>query len=50
MKRALLWLPLVAFAGLIAVIAGGLYKPADRTVRSAMIGRSLPTFAPWFAP
>lgn len=45
MKRALLWLPLVAFVALIAVIAGGLYKPADRTVRSAMIGKSLPTFS-----
>ena len=44
MKRALLWLPLVAFAGLIAVIASGLYRPADRTVRSAMIGRPLPAF------
>ncbi len=45
MKRALLWLPLLAFAGLLAVIASGLYKPADRTVRSAMIGRPMPTFA-----
>ena len=45
MKRALLWLPLLAFAGLLAVISGGLYKPADRTVRSAMIGRPLPVFA-----
>ena len=44
MKRALLWLPLLAFVALIAVIAGGLYKPADRTVRSAMVGRALPTF------
>ena len=44
MKRALLWLPFVAFAGLLAVIASGLYKPADRTVRSAMIGRAMPTF------
>ena len=45
MKRALLWLPLLAFVALIAVIAGGLYKPADRTVRSAMIGKSLPAFS-----
>ncbi len=44
MKRALLWLPLVAFAGLLAVIAGGLLRPADRTVRSAMVGRPLPAF------
>ena len=45
MKRALLWLPFVAFAGLLAVIVSGLYNPADRTVRSAMIGRPMPTFA-----
>ena len=45
MRRALLWLPLLAFVALIAVIAGGLYKPADRTVRSAMIGKSLPAFS-----
>lgn len=45
MKRALLWMPLVAFAGLLAVIASGLYQPADRTVRSAMVGRPLPVFA-----
>ena len=45
MKRGVLWLPLVAFVALIAVIAGGLYKPADRTVRSAMIGKSLPAFS-----
>ena len=45
MKRALLWLPLLAFVALIAVIAGGLFKPADRTVRSAMIGQPLPRFA-----
>ena len=45
MKRALLWLPFVAFVGLLAVVASGLFKPADRTVRSAMIGRPLPDFA-----
>lgn len=30
MKRPLLWLPLLAFAGLLAVVAGGLFRPADR--------------------
>ena len=29
----------------IAVIAWGLYQPADRTVRSAMVGKPLPDFA-----
>jgi cytochrome c biogenesis protein CcmG/thiol:disulfide interchange protein DsbE len=45
LKRPLLWLPLLAFAGLLAVVAGGLFRPADRTVRSALIGQPLPAFA-----
>lgn len=45
MKRPLLWLPLLAFAGLLAVVAGGLFRPADRVVRSALIGQKLPAFA-----
>ena len=45
MKRALLWLPLGAFLLFFAVIAYGLLRPADRTVRSAMIGKPLPKFS-----
>ena len=45
MKRALLWVPIIAFLGLAAVLASGLFKPADRTVRSALIGQPLPAFA-----
>ncbi|MCY7281185.1 MAG: redoxin family protein [Sphingomonas bacterium] len=45
MKRLLLWVPVVAFVALIAVLANGLFKPADRTVRSAMVGQPLPGFA-----
>lgn len=45
MKRWLLWAPLLAFAGLLAVVASGLFSPADRTVRSALIGQKLPAFA-----
>ena len=45
MKRALLWLPLLGFAALFLVIASGLFKPAERVVRSAMIGQPLPAFA-----
>ena len=45
MKRVALWLPLAAFAALFAVVASGLIRPADRTVRSAMIGKPLPTFS-----
>ena len=45
MRRWLLWAPLLAFAGLLAVVASGLFSPADRTVRSALIGQKLPAFA-----
>ena len=45
MKRALLWVPVVAFALLFAVLASGLFQPAERTVRSAMVGQKLPQFA-----
>ena len=44
MRRLLLWLPLVFFAGLLLVVASGLFKPADRAVHSAMVGKSLPPF------
>jgi cytochrome c biogenesis protein CcmG, thiol:disulfide interchange protein DsbE len=42
MKRVLLWAPLALFALVFALVAGGLLKPADRTVRSAMVGKPLP--------
>ncbi len=45
MKRGLLWVPLAVFAGLFVVAGYALIKPADRTVRSAMIGRPVPEFA-----
>ncbi|MDB5704357.1 MAG: alkyl hydroperoxide reductase [Sphingomonas bacterium] len=41
----LLWLPFGGFALLFAVVASGLIAPADRTVKSAMVGKPLPTFA-----
>lgn len=51
MRRWLIWAPLVLFALLFAIVAGGLFKPADRTVRSALVGKSLPDFAlPPIAP
>lgn len=50
-RRWLVWLPLCAFGIVIAVIAWGLYLPADRTVRSAMIGKPVPDFTlPAIAP
>lgn len=39
-----LWLPLFAFAAVLAIIAMALYRPADRTVYSAMVGKPLPKF------
>lgn len=48
MRSRLLWLPLGGFAVLIAIVAIGLWRPADRTVRSALVGRTMPatTLAP----
>ncbi len=45
MKRALLFLPIILFLGLAAVLASGLFKPADRTIRSGLVGQPLPAFA-----
>ncbi len=51
MRRWLLWTPLALFGLLFTVVASGLIKPADRTVRSALIGKPLPEFAlPPLAP
>ena len=44
MKKWLLWVPVLAFVVLVAVLSSGLFLPADRTVRSAMIGQQLPEF------
>ena len=43
-RRLLLWIPLAAFLTVLGVVATGLWKPADRTVRSALIGKPVPTF------
>lgn len=45
MRRFALWVPLALFALLFAVVASGLIKPAEKTVRSAMIGKPIPDFA-----
>lgn len=44
MKRALVWAPLALFAVLAAVVSIGLFRPADRTVRSALVGKAVPPF------
>lgn len=43
-RRWLVWLPLCAFGIVVAVVAWGLWRPADRTVYSAMVGKPVPEF------
>ena len=51
MRRWLLWVPFAVFAAIVVVVASGLFAPADRTVRSALVGKSLPEFTlPPLAP
>jgi cytochrome c biogenesis protein CcmG/thiol:disulfide interchange protein DsbE len=51
MRRWLLWTPLLVFGLLFAIVATGLIKPADRNVRSALVGQPLPDFVlPPIAP
>lgn len=45
MRRWALWLPLAAFAIVLAVVLAGLIVPGDRTIRSALVGKPLPAFA-----
>src|SRR5690349_3587813 len=42
MRRVVVWAPLALFALVFALVAGGLFKPADRLVHSAMVGKPLP--------
>jgi cytochrome c biogenesis protein CcmG/thiol:disulfide interchange protein DsbE len=43
--RALLLLPLLLFAGLVALMAGNLGKPQQAVIRSHMVGKPVPAFA-----
>lgn len=43
MRRVLIWAPLAFFALVFALVAGGLIKPGDRTVHSAMVGKPVPS-------
>ena len=45
MTRWRTWLPLAGFALVLIVIAVGLWRPADRTVRSALVGKPLPALS-----
>jgi len=42
--RWALWLPLAIFAGFVALALIGMFRPAQREVVSAMIGKPLPQF------
>lgn len=44
MRRWTTWLPLALFLALVGVVALQLYRPADRTVRSALVGKPMPGF------
>jgi cytochrome c biogenesis protein CcmG/thiol:disulfide interchange protein DsbE len=44
MKRFWLWAPLVGFIIFFGVVAFGLIKPDDRTIRSKMVGQPVPAF------
>lgn len=44
-SRWTLWLPLGLFAGFLALVGFSLYRPANRTVASAMVGKPLPAFS-----
>ncbi|WP_010161501.1 redoxin family protein [Sphingomonas sp. PAMC 26617] len=44
MSRRLIWIPFGIALALLGLVAWGLYKPADRTVRSALVGQTLPAF------
>lgn len=44
MKRPLIWVPFLGAIALFGVIAWGLYRPADRVVHSALVGKQLPAF------
>ena len=44
-RKLILWVPLALFAVFLAVVAAGLYAPAERTIRSGLIGRPVPQFA-----
>ncbi|MBX9797798.1 redoxin family protein [Sphingomonas sp.] len=45
MKRWVYWLPFLVFTTLSIIAVVGLWRPADRTVRSALVGKPLPGFA-----
>jgi cytochrome c biogenesis protein CcmG/thiol:disulfide interchange protein DsbE len=43
-RRLILWAPLIVFVVFVAVVAIGLYAPADRAIPSQLIGEPVPEF------
>lgn len=42
--KLLVWVPLALFAAGLALFSSGMFAPADRDVRSAMVGKPIPDF------
>lgn len=42
--RWAIWLPLALFLGFVALVMVGLFRPADRNVASALVGKPMPQF------
>lgn len=42
--RWAIWLPLALFLGFVVLVMIGLYRPADRNVASALVGKTMPAF------
>jgi len=45
MKRLLIWLPFLLFAGFVLLFVLGMFKPDDRVITSKLVGQPLPAFA-----
>ncbi len=43
-RRWVIWLPLALFLGFVGLVMIGLFRPADRNVASALVGKSMPEF------
>ncbi len=44
-RKLIIWAPLVVFAVFVIVVAINLRSPADRTIRSRLVGQPVPEFA-----
>jgi len=44
-RRLIIWIPLAVFVIFVATVAFSLYAPAERVIRSRMIGKPVPAFA-----